>query len=117
METRRIGMSENTELTYEEQREIRNIKTKKKVEQLISDLFDELNHMGNEEKIGQMVVDAIKRQHPTLQQNFFGHCLINIIKDFSDRYNKGWYDLRNEESCKTASKINPIIKDAYFPFI
>lgn len=104
-------------LTWQEQKADNEIKCKERVKNLIAQLFDELNRMGNEEKVGEYVIEAIRYQHRTLQQNFFGHCVIPIIKDFAKR-DENNYDLRNEASCMLAKKIEPVIRDVTrLPFI
>jgi hypothetical protein len=105
-------------LTWEEQMEINERKRKERIKNIVNDLFDELNKMGNEEKVGEHFIEAIRYQHRTLQQNFFGHVVLPVIKDFAKRFDEGNYDMRNEASCSTAKKIEPVIKDVNrLPFI
>lgn len=109
--------TENNELTYAEQQQLAEDKCRERVADIVLDLMDELNKMGNEEKVGEYFISEIRRAHRTLQQNFFGHVLAPCIRDFAKRYDEDQYDVRNEQSCKFAKAIEPIIKDAYFPFI
>jgi hypothetical protein len=90
---------------------------KQKIDRVVEDLFDGLNSMGNEEEVGIYFVNAVRLQHRTLQQNFFAKVLVPVLKDFSKRYNEGQYDMRNEQSCKVASKLEPLVRDEYFPFV
>ena len=110
-------MNESEELTWEEQNELADMKCKERIRQIVSDLFNELNKMGNEQKVGEFVIDAIRYQHRTLQQNYFGHVILPSIMDFAKRYDEDNFDLRNEMSCRLAKKIEPVIKDAHLPFI
>ena len=92
-------------------------KCEERIDKIMFQLFLELNHIGNEEKVGQYVVNAIRRNHRMLQQNYFEHVILPSIKDFAKRYDEGNFDLRNEMSCRLAKKIEPVIKDAHLPFI
>jgi len=105
------------ELTWEEQVEQSDRKCKERIKDIIDKLFTELNRMGNERKVGEFVTEAIRYQHRTLQQNYFSNVILPSIKDFAKRYDEGQFDLRNEESCKLAKKIEPVVKDVYLPFI
>lgn len=107
----------NEELTYEERRQQANNDRDRRIRDIVSNLMDELNKMGSEEEVGKCFVNAISQTHRTLQQNFFRDILLVCIKNFARRYDDGQYDLRNEESCKIAKKLMPIIKDAGLPFI
>jgi len=82
-------MNESEELTWEEQKKQADMKCKERIRQIVSDLFNELNKMGNEQKVGEFVIDAIRYQHRTLQQNYFGHVILPSIKDFAKRYDEG----------------------------
>jgi len=108
----------DTELTWEEQQEINNHELNKRVKGVVDSLFNELNKMGNEEKVGEYFIEALRCQHRTLQQNFFGHIVLPVIRDFSKRCDEKQYDMRNEASCSVAKKIEPVIKDDIrLPFI
>jgi len=88
-----------------------------KINQIVEDLFRELNKMGDEKEVGELVIEAIQKQHRTLQQNFFGQVLCPVILDFAKRYEEHKYDLRNEASCKCANELKDIVEKSYFPFI
>ena len=104
--------------TWQEEMAKQETDCQKRIKQIVSDLFDELNHMNNEEKVGRYFIDSIFYQHRTLQQNFFGHVIIPVIKDFARRYDENNFDARNEASCSIAKKIEPVIKDVNrLPFI
>lgn len=91
--------------------------SKQKVKEAVSVIFRELNCMGYEGDVGEAVVEHIEREHRTLQQAFFRNVLAPVIKSFADRYNEGYYDLRNEASCELANKLKPIIEKSPLPFI
>jgi hypothetical protein len=88
-----------------------------KVEEAIETIFAALNRMGNEKEVGEFVIDNIRTQHRTLQQNFFGQVIKPVILDFADRYNEDLYDDRNAAACECASKLKGILAESYFPFI
>jgi hypothetical protein len=105
------------ELTHEEEEERLDKACKDKIFHLINNLFNELNYMGNEKKVEEAVLDAIQHQHRTLQQQFFGHVILAVIKDFAKRHDEGQFDMRNEESCKAAKRMEALAKTTYLPFI
>jgi len=110
-------MSNDNEMTFEEKRELNKEKQRVKINQFVEDLFRELNKMGDEKEVGELVIEAIQKQHRTLQQNFFGQVICPIILDFAKRYDEHRYDLRNEASCKCANELKDIVEKSYFPFI
>lgn len=105
------------EKTYEEQRNISNMECQNRVSDIVLNLMDELNRMGNEEEVEKFFIAQLKCTHRTLQQNFFRHIIVPCIKDFAQRFDEGNYDDRNEKSCYYAKQMMPIIKDAGLPFI
>jgi len=55
--------------------------------------------------------------HRTLQQSSMA-VMMECMKLWAEMYDKGWYDLRNEQTCKLAKKIVDEFKDEiYMPFI
>lgn len=105
------------ELTYEEKRHLAEGKCRDRVRDIVLDLMDELNKMGNEEEVGKYFVKALQGTHRTLQQNFVRHIIIPSLLDFARRHDLDMYDGRNEASCKLAKKLEPLLKDAGLPFI
>jgi len=87
------------------------------IKKIFNDLFNELNHMGNEGNVEDALSEILGEQHRTLQQNYFRHVIIPSIKIFSEKHNKKFTDLRNEASCELAKQILPLIKNAPLPFI
>jgi hypothetical protein len=73
--------------------------------------------MNCEQEVGDCFINAVRRNHRTLQQNFFGHILLRCIKDFAKRHDEGQFDARNEESCKAAKRMETIANNTYLPFI
>jgi hypothetical protein len=113
----KITDAELADLSSEEIREMKDREVSDRVTEIVRSLMDELNIMGNEEVVAKAFIQEVQQTHRTLQQNFFGHVVVGVIKDFAKRHDEGYWDLRNEASCKTAKKIEPVIKDAYFPFV
>lgn len=87
--------------------------TKEAFETIIS----ALNSMNYEHEVTDALNDVLSKLHPTLQQNFMKHLIIPAINKFAEKKEKGYYDLRNEASCILASKLAPLTKDTYLPFI
>lgn len=90
---------------------------KDRVHEIVDNLMDELNHMGNEEDVGKHFVNAVLSAHRTLQQNFVRHIIIPCLLDFARRYDLGHYDARNEASCSLAKQLEPFLKEAGLPFV
>jgi hypothetical protein len=94
-----------------------NENPQKEIDDALKVIFDNLNIMGREKTSGQYIVDFVRKQHRTLQQNFFGQVIIPLIMDFAKRYDDKQYDPRNEASCKAAKEMEKVSKGTYFPFI
>lgn len=59
----------------------------------------------------------VVKQHRTLQQGMF-RAFVSCVAEWSDMYEKGRYDLRNEQTVKVANRLwNEILKDEYFPYV
>jgi hypothetical protein len=91
--------------------------SKQKIQDAVETIIREINFMGNEKVVGAAVVEQLQRTHRTLQQNFFRDVLVPIVKHYADCYKNGIYDLRNEDSCNCAEKLEPIIDEHGFRFI
>ena len=75
-----------------------------KINDAMTIIFDELNIIGSENEIADIIAYFIIRQHRTLQQDYF-RVLLKVI----DEYSKASYDIRNEDSinmCKDISNNN-----------
>ena len=89
----------------------------KEIKQIFSELFNELNFMGNEGNVQDALKEVLGEQHRTLQQNYFRYVIVPSIQVFADKQEKHFTDLRNEGSCELAQKLLPLAKNAYLPFI
>ena len=87
------------------------------IEQAIVTIFSWVNKYGYEKEVSQVILDEISNQHRTLQQNFMRVVLVPIINLFAEKYEKKYYDARNENTCKVCSELSKVLKDKYFPFI
>ena len=99
------------------EREEKETEKKEEVRQAVKTIIDNINAMGFEKEVGNIIVDEIGKTHRTLQQRFFADVLKPIILDFAERGEQGWFDLRNEASCNTAKALKPILDGSCFPFI
>lgn len=63
-------------------------------------------------------VNGVMSEHKTLQQSIFG-VMLECIFAWSEQYENGRYDLRNEDTCRLSNEIvNTIGKDnMYVRFI
>ena len=105
------------ELTSQEKRQIADEESVRKVKEAVSTIIKEINVMGNEEMVGQAVVEELGRTHRTLQQNFFRDVVVPLINHYAEMNEKGWYDLRNEDTCKCAAQLKPVLDEFGFRFI
>jgi c-di-AMP phosphodiesterase-like protein len=99
------------------EREQKEEESKEKVRQAVQTIIKEINCMGFEKTVGEVVIEEIGKTHRTLQQRFFADVLKPVILDFAKRGEEGWFDLRNEAACNTAKALKPVLEDSYFPFI
>jgi len=83
----------------------------------LNSLFDALNKMGGDFEINEALKEVLAKQHRTLQQNFMRRIIVPSIQIFAQKQADGYYDLRNEASCKLAAELLPITKKAILPFI
>jgi len=105
------------DLSWEEKQWQAKERKQREIKDAIALLFGNLNKMGNEREIGELVVNEIRSQHRTLQQVFFGNVLKPVIMDFAKRDEENLHDLRNEAACKCATKLKGVLEESYFPFI
>ena len=89
----------------------------REIKDAVNTIFNYLNKMGGEDEVGRVVVEVCNQEHRTLQQNFMAHVLVPLIKMWADMYDQGYYDLRNEETCKTCYELYKLLKNKVFPFI
>jgi len=88
-----------------------------RISKLISLLFDEINHLGNEHNIQQALAEVLAMQHRTLQQGWFRNIIVSSINIFAEKLASNSYDLRNEASCTLAKRLLPAINETAIPFI
>jgi len=83
-------------------------------EEIARKIENAVNTFADLQKVGELLA---KKGHPTLQQNF-AKVMIGFIKQQAERYEKGWYDLRNKSTAELCYRIWRVIKgNAYFPLI
>lgn len=88
-----------------------------KVKDAIETLFNEINYMGNGDRIIKDIQEAIQPQHRTLKQGFMRDVIVPIINQFAKDYDNGYYDLRNESTVKVCKKLSETLEQEHFPFI
>lgn len=86
-------------------------------EKIVSFFADETNNIGlNEPAFAQALVNAMHRQHRTLQAN-----VIRVLQHFLVEYGKRdgvrWTDLRNEAAVELCKQLTPILTDNYIPTV
>ena len=87
------------------------------VETSLDSIFDAINKMGGEESVEVALQSVLNKQHRTLQQNFMRQIIIPSLRIFAEKDSSGYTDLRNEATCKLATKLLPIIDKEHLPFI
>jgi len=88
-----------------------------KVKEAIQTIISELNMMGNENLVKDVIKEELSKTHRTLQQGFFRNVIASAIFQYAEFKKNGRFDLRNEDACNCAEKLEPILKDYYFRFI
>jgi hypothetical protein len=75
--------------------------------------------MGPSKEKQEAVKQMFGRMHRTLQQEFMRTMLIPILQDLAESERLGYFDARNEASCKLASRMLSVVSedDLYLPFI
>lgn len=92
------------------------MKPKKLVESSheVINAVDTLAHLVNSTDTHEKeFADEVMKLHPTLQQSVMD-CFLSCIKLWAEKYDKGWYDLRNEQTCKVAKAIISNVDNDYF---
>jgi hypothetical protein len=79
-------------------------------------LLNDLNIMGSDKPIVEGVVEALRMNHRTLQQNFW-RMMLEVIKQYSEFR----HDLRNEASVELCKFFTEKLKEdegkTYLPFV
>ena len=87
--------------------ELRKISAEKRFEIIASELANALNIMGNH---GEGFVKTVTKEHRTIQQLIF-KLFMDCVREWAKFYNKDYYDLRNEDTCKIAHEITRGVLD------
>ena len=69
---------------------------------------------GDKECIGK-VIESINYLHPTHRQSF-ARFIQKIIAYYADQYDKKYFDMRDEASCKLFAELHKISKEQPLPF-
>jgi len=88
----------------------------KKNDKAIGDMVQAINSMCNNYSYNEqanLMMEALRRSHPTGQQNFWRMICKTIILYGEVESN----DLRNDKSIKWCKKLSEHLKDSYFPTI
>jgi hypothetical protein len=84
------------------------------INQEVMNVVDSLAHLVNSTDTHEKeFADEIMKLHPTLQQSIM-ECFLSCIKLWADKYDKGWYDLRNEQTCNLAKEIMTSVNSNLF---
>lgn len=91
-------MRKATEYSEEEQKE---------AQEVVNVVSKHINNMGFSP---EFFIEAMSHEHRTLQQSFTKICIAWFQK-LHELGEKGYYDLRNEDSVKLARKLKPVIDE------
>lgn len=69
-------IAQTTENLMEEKRVV--------IEEAVDTIMNEINCMGFEKEVGEIIRDKVLKSHNTLQQRFFADVIIPIIQGFAD---------------------------------
>lgn len=61
-------------------------------------------------------VDTVLSEHRTLQQSIF-RLFIQCMEGWAEMYDEGYFDDRNEVTCRLSKQIMEVIKDEAIPLI
>jgi len=89
----------------------------REIKKIFRELFNELNHLGNENNVTDALNEVLGEQHRTLQQNYFRYIVLPSIQTFANKQDRHLTDLRNEASCELAKQLEPLVKNACLPYI
>ena len=62
---------------------------------------------------GETIVSKMLAEHPTINQAFTGSVVLPFVKGMAHKYQKGYYDGRNEKACEMCSKMWELLKSEY----
>lgn len=80
--------------------------------EISTEIMHNINCMGDGGDIAEMV-SCLTNEHPTLVQSFMSKVIIEFIRKMNIRYLKGYYDGRNEETCRLCNILWEKIKENY----
>lgn len=89
------------------------------VYEVMNGLFNALNVMGNEKATKEAAVRAFNSTHRTLQQSFMRVVIIPILKHLAQQHEVGYFDQRNADAAKLASRMLKDLTDddLFLPFV
>ena len=82
------------------------------VKDIATEIMRHINCMGDGADIKEMV-SHITKNHPTLVQSFMSRFIIEFIREMNKKYKNGYYDGRNEETCRLCNILWDKIKEIY----
>jgi hypothetical protein len=86
-------------------------------EQIVSLFTGKTNNIGlHEPAFAQALVNAMHRQHRTLQANVI-RVLQHFLVEYGKRDGMQWVDLRNKAAVELCQKVTPLLIDSYVPTI
>lgn len=62
---------------------------------------------------GEIIVNKMLAEHPTINQAFTGSVVLPFVKEMAHKYQKGYYDDRNEKACEMCFKMWELLKLGY----
>ena len=80
--------------------------------EISTEIMHHINCMSDGGDIAEMV-SYLTNEHPTLVQSFMSKVIIEFIRKMNIRYLKGYYDDRNEETCRLCNILWEKIKENY----
>ena len=79
---------------------------------IATEIMHHINCMGDGSVIKE-IVSHITKNHPTLVQSFMSRFIIEFIREMNKKYKNGYYDGRNEETCRLCNILWEKIKEIY----
>lgn len=62
---------------------------------------------------GEIIVSRMLAEHRTINQSFTGSVVLPFVKEMALRYQKGFYDGRNEAACNLCATMWEALKTAH----
>lgn len=91
--------------------------TQERLTVALNEVFNCLNALGR--KNDEVVQDAFRRQHRTLQQQFMAVVIIPVLQELGTAHLEGRVDGRNQDAAALAFKMLDSVKvdDLYLPLV